>query len=107
MCFSENENCWKQPLTKLLEILGVLKALKKIYEEIGALSECVLEMLHKNFAKLKSCFTPYFFKFRDNAVSACFWIILPHQKFTLSNLWFHEQNFFKSYSNLTNVRSQQ
>ena len=110
MYFSENGNCWKQPLT-LLEI-GVLKSLKKIYKWIGVLPEGVLEMPHKNFAKLKSCFTPYFFKLRNNnfwqnALRGCFWTILSHQKFTLSNLWFHEWNFFKSYSSLTNVRSQQ
>ena len=64
MHFSENGNCWKQPLT-LLEI-GVLKSLKKIHKGIGVLPEGVLEMPHKNFAKLKSCFTPYFFKLRNN-----------------------------------------
>ena len=110
MYFSENGNCWKQPLT-LLEI-GILKSLKKIHKWIGVLPEGVLEMPHKNFAKLKSCFTPYFFKLRNNnfwqnALRGCFWTILSHQKFTLSNLWFHERNFFKSYSSLTNVRSQQ
>ena len=68
----------------MLEI-GVLKSLKKIYEGIGVLPECVLEMLHKNFAKLKSCFTLYIFKFRNNyfsgnALSGCFWTILSHQK---------------------------
>ena len=65
MCFLENENCWKQPLTKLLE-KGVLKSLKKICEGIGVLPEGVLEMLHKNFAKRKSCLIQYFFKFRNN-----------------------------------------
>ena len=64
-CFSENENCWKQALSKLLE-KRALKSLKKICEGIGVLPEGVLEMLHKNFTKRKSCFIPYFFKFRNN-----------------------------------------
>ena len=52
MCFSENGDCWKQPWTKLREI-GVLKSLKKVYGGNGILPEEVIEMLQKNFAKLK------------------------------------------------------
>ena len=35
-------------------------------KELVYLPDGVLEILHKNFAKRKSCFTPYFFKFRNN-----------------------------------------